>query len=284
MSIWENNSNCFSINCRGTLLNLEKPVVMGVLNVTPDSFYDGGKYNNIAQAVLQAERMLQEGAAIIDVGGMSSKPGNEIISTQEELRRVLPVIQAILEKYPDTVISIDTLNAEVAAQAIAKGASIVNDITAGNYDEEMLSTVAALQVPFIAMHIKGLPVNMMQQTYYKDLVVEIFDYFAERIYACKQHGIADVIIDPGFGFSKIMEQNYELLRNLESFKALGKPILVGVSRKNMIKALLGVTGEEALNGTTAVNMLALMQGANILRVHDVREAVEAIKIFNAFYS
>lgn len=284
MSIWKNNSNCFSINCRGTLLNLEKPVVMGVLNVTPDSFYDGGKYNNIAQAVLQAERMLQEGAAIIDVGGMSSKPGNEIISTQEELRRVLPVIQAILEKYPDTVISIDTLNAEVAAQAIAKGASIVNDITAGNYDEEMLSTVAALQVPFIAMHIKGLPVNMMQQTYYKDLVVEIFDYFAERIYACKQHGIADVIIDPGFGFSKIMEQNYELLRNLESFKALGKPILVGVSRKNMIKALLGVTGEEALNGTTAVNMLALMQGANILRVHDVREAVEAIKIFNAFYS
>lgn len=283
MSIWENNSNCFSINCRGTLLNLEKPVVMGVLNVTPDSFYDGGKYNNIAQAVLQAERMLQEGAAIIDVGGMSSKPGNEIISTQEELRRVLPVIQAILEKYPDTVISIDTLNAEVAAQAIAKGASIVNDITAGNYDEEMLSTVAALQVPFIAMHIKGLPVNMMQQTYYKDLVVEIFDYFAERIYACKQHGIADVIIDPGFGFSKTMKQNYELLRNLESFKALGKPILVGVSRKNMIKGLLGVTGEEALNGTTAVNMLALMQGANILRVHDVREAVEAIKIFNAFY-
>lgn len=278
----ENSNKYFSINCKGKLLSLETPVVMGVLNVTPDSFYDGGKHNNLAQALLQAEKMLSEGAVIIDVGGMSSKAGNKIISTEEELDRVLPVIESILEQYPEAVISIDTLNAEVAAQAVGKGASIVNDITAGKYDAAMLPTVAELQVPFIAMHMKGLPENMMQHTNYNDLVIEVFDYFAECIDACKQYGIADVIIDPGFGFSKTMEQNYELLRNLESFKALGKPILAGVSRKNMIKKLLEVTGEEALNGTTAVNMLALTQGANILRVHDVKEAVEAIKVFNAF--
>ncbi|MBX2910162.1 MAG: dihydropteroate synthase [Chitinophagales bacterium] len=273
----------YSINCKGKLLSLETPLVMGILNVTPDSFYDGGKYAAKEAAIAQAEKMLQEGAAIIDVGGMSSKPGNKIISIEEELNRVLPVIESILEQYPEAVISIDTLNAEVAAKAVGKGASMVNDITAGKYDAEMLLTVAELQVPFIAMHMKGLPENMMQHTNYNDLVVEVFDYFAERIYACKQHGIADVIIDPGFGFfSKTMEQNYELLRNLESFKALGKPMLVGVSRKSMIKKLLEVTGEEALNGTTAVNMLALTQGANILRVHDVKEAVEAIKVFNAF--
>lgn len=272
----------YSINCKGKLLSLETPLVMGILNVTPDSFYDGGKYAAKEAAIAQAEKMLQEGAAIIDVGGMSSKAGNKIISIEEELNRVLPVIESILEQYPEAVISIDTLNAEVAAKAVGKGASMVNDITAGKYDAEMLLTVAELQVPFIAMHMKGLPENMMQHTNYNDLVVEVFDYFAERIYACKQHGIADVIIDLGFGFSKTMEQNYELLQNLESFKALEKPMLVGVSRKSMIKNLLNISGDEALNATTVLNTLALTKGANILRVHDVREAVEAIKVFNAF--
>lgn len=272
----------YSINCKGKLLSLETPLVMGILNVTPDSFYDGGKYAAKEAAIAQAEKMLQEGAAIIDVGGMSSKLGNKIISIEEELNRVLPVIESILEQYPEAVISIDTLNAEVAAKAVGKGASMVNDITAGKYDAEMLLTVAELQVPFIAMHMKGLPENMMQHTNYNDLVVEVFDYFAERIYACKQHGIADVIIDLGFGFSKTMEQNYELLQNLESFKALEKPMLVGVSRKSMIKNLLNISGDEALNATTVLNTLALTKGANILRVHDVREAVEAIKVFNAF--
>lgn len=270
-----------TINCKGKLLSLEKPLVMGVLNITPDSFYDGGRYTTHNAAIAQAEKMLLDGADIIDVGGMSSKQGNTIISIKEELNRVLPIIESIIEKHPDAIISIDTLHAEVAKKAIEKGAAIVNDITAGRYDSAMLKTVATLHVPYIAMHIRGLPENMMQYTDYDNVTSAVLDYFVERLHTFNQYGIADIIIDPGFGFSKTLEQNYELLHHLHILKILERPILVGVSRKSMIKKLLNISGDEALNGTTALNTIALNQGANILRVHDVKEAVEVVKIMNA---
>lgn len=270
-----------SINCNGKLLSLEKPVVMGILNVTPDSFYDGGKFQQLDKIALQASKMLHEGASIIDIGGMSSKPGSKIITINEELNRVIPAIEIVLATHPNAIISIDTIHAEVAAKAIENGAAMVNDISAGTYDAEMLPTVASLQVPYVAMHMKGMPENMMMQTNYEDVVTEVFDFLSERIQACETLGIKDLVIDLGFGFSKTLEQNFRLLKNLKSFNALCKPILVGFSRKSMAYKLLNITPDEALNATTALNMFALTQGAKILRVHDVKEAKQAIEIFAA---
>lgn len=270
-----------SINCNGKLLSIEKPVVMGILNVTPDSFYDGGKFQHHDKIALQASKMLHEGASIIDIGGMSSKPGSKIIAVNEELNRVIPAIEIVLAKHPNAIISIDTIHAEVAAKAVEKGAAMVNDISAGTYDAEMLPTVASLDVPYIAMHMKGTPENMMMQTNYEDVVTEVFDFLAERIQACETLGIKDLFIDLGFGFSKTLEQNFMLLKNMKSFSVLCKPILVGFSRKSMAYKLLNITPDEALNATTALNMFALTQGAKILRVHDVKEAQQAIEIFAA---
>jgi dihydropteroate synthase len=267
------------IRCKNRLLSLEKPIVMGILNVTPDSFFDGGHYQSPDKIAQQATKMIHEGADIIDIGGMSTKPGSRIIEIEAELSRVIPAIEIVLEKHPDAILSVDTIRAEVAAKAIEKGAAMVNDISGGLYDPEMLSTVASLKVPYVAMHMKGIPETMMQQTQYDDVVLEVFNFFSERVSTCTKMGVADLILDPGFGFSKTLEQNYLLLKNLNTFQALGKPILVGFSRKSMAHKLLNVTPHEALNATTVLNTLALTKGANILRVHDVKEAKELVKIW-----
>lgn len=271
-----------TINCGGQSINFSSPKVMGILNVTPDSFFDGGSYNGIDAALSQTEKMLNEGAVFIDVGGMSSRPGAEIISEEEELKRVVTVVEAISNRFAQAVISVDTIRAAVAKAAVQAGAAMVNDISAGRFDEAMLPTVAALKVPFIAMHMQGLPATMQQNPQYENVLAEVLEFMQERLAACRATGITDVIIDPGFGFGKTVEHNYTLLRGLKEFQALNCPILVGVSRKSMICKLLGVNPENALNGTTAVNTLAVLNSANILRVHDVREAVEVVKVLQAY--
>lgn len=271
-----------TINCRGQLISLSTPKVMGILNLTPDSFFDGGKFNAVDNALHQTEKMLREGATFIDVGGMSSRPGAEIISEEEELQRVVPVVQQMVERFPDVLISVDTIRARVAKEAVAAGAAIVNDISAGRFDEAMLSTVAALRAPFIAMHMQGLPATMQQNPEYENVVTEVTDFFAERINACHAAGIKDVIPDPGFGFGKTVEHNYALLRNLSYFQHLKCPVLVGISRKSMITKVLNIKAADALNGTTALNTMALMNGAHILRVHDVKEAMEVVKLMEAY--
>lgn len=270
-----------TINCKGILMDLSTPRVMGILNVTPDSFHDGGKYSDIAAILRRAGQMIQEGADIIDVGGMSSKPGGIIISPEEELSRVVPAIEAIHERYPDIILSIDTIHAAVAAEAVAHGASIINDISAGALDKDMIHTVAALKVPYIIMHMQGTPETMQQAPTYHNVVTEVMDYLILRMQLCREAGIKDVIIDPGFGFGKTNEHNFALLKRLALFKILNVPILAGLSRKSMITKTLGIKNAEALNGTTALNMAALMNGANILRVHDVKEARETIALYQA---
>lgn len=272
----------FSINCRGTLLSLETPVVMGILNVTPDSFFDGGKYNSNDACISQAEKMLNEGAAIIDIGGYSSRPGADFISPDEELKRVIPVIEKIHKYFPEAILSIDTFRANVALEAVNAGASIVNDISAGDDDPEMLTTVANLQVPYIAMHKKGTPQTMQLNPEYDDVTTDILDYFIKKIELFRKAGIIDIIIDPGFGFGKNLNHNYSLLKNLSAFRMLDCPIMAGMSRKRMINEVLNISSKDALNGTTVVNTIALMNGANILRVHDVKEAVEAVKIIMSY--
>lgn len=269
-----------TINCKGQLIDLSAPKVMGILNITPDSFYDGGFYNTDTTILQQAEKMLNEGAAFIDVGAYSSRPKSTHISETEELKRLLPIVELIVKHFPETNISIDTFRSAVAKQCIETGAALINDISAGQMDSNMMKIVAELGVPYIMMHIKGTPQNMQQQTIYNNLVKEIIFYFSERIAEARTHKINDIIIDPGFGFSKNLEQNYEVLSKLELFKNLDLPILVGVSRKSMIYKLLDATPQEALNGTTTLNTIALTKGANILRVHDVKEAMECIKINN----
>ncbi|RED47410.1 dihydropteroate synthase [Seonamhaeicola aphaedonensis] len=267
-----------TINCKGTLINIASPKVMGVLNVTPDSFYDGGKYNDEKDILRQVDKMLSEGATFIDLGAYSSRPGADFVSEDEELKRIVPIVQSILKHFPETLISIDTFRSKVAEACITSGAALINDISAGKLDHSMLQTVANLRVPYIMMHMRGNPQNMQQQTAYDDLVKDIIFYFSERIAAAHALGIIDVIIDPGFGFSKTLEQNYELLNKLELFKMIEKPLLVGVSRKSMIYKLLETTPENALNGTTTLNTVALQKGTNILRVHDVKEAMECVKL------
>ena len=273
-----------TINCKGNLIRLENPKVMGILNLTPDSFYDGGKYKNIDQAIVQVEIMLKEGADFIDVGAYSSRPGADHISEEEELSRILPIVEFITKAFPEIILSIDTFRSRVAQYCIEAGASIINDISAGNLDSKMFETVGSLAVPYIMMHMKGTPQNMVDLNTYEDLIKEIQFYFSQKVKLAKAHKINDIIIDPGFGFAKNIEQNFELLKKLSVFKLQDLPILVGVSRKSMIYKTLKTKPEEALNGTTFLNTLALQNGANILRVHDVKEAKECVELYKLYKS
>lgn len=270
------------INCKGRLVDLSSPKVMGILNATPDSFYDGGRYKNEAELLHQAERMLAEGADFIDVGAYSSKPNAEFVTEEEELQRAVPVVELVLKNFPDALISVDTFRAKVAEETVGAGAAIVNDISAGLLDDKMLETVGKLRVPYIMMHMRGTPQTMIKLTQYNDVVKEMLYYFSERIAAARKADINDIIIDPGFGFAKTLQQNYEILGKLELFSIAGLPLLAGISRKSMIYKLLNITPQESLNGTTVLNTLALSKGATILRVHDVKEAVEAVKIMMNF--
>ena len=273
-----------TINCKGQLIDLSTPKVMGILNVTPDSFYDGGSYKDERDILNQAKQMLAEGAAFIDIGGYSSRPGAEFVSEDEELNRVIPVIKLILQHFPECLISIDTFRSTVAQKAIEAGAAIVNDISAGKLDDAMITTVGKLSVPYIMMHMRGTPKTMQQQTNYDDLIKDVLSYFAERIALAHKAQIKDIIIDPGFGFAKTLEQNYKMLNHFKLFKIADKPILAGVSRKSMIYKTLNTASADALNGTTALHMVALENGASLLRVHDVKEAMECITLFNKLKS
>lgn len=267
-----------TINCKGTLVDLTKPKVMGILNVTPDSFFDGGKYKSERDILKQAEKMLNEEAAFIDVGAYSSRPGAKHISEEEELQRMLPVVELLIKNFPEIIISIDSFRSRVVEESVNAGAAIINDISGGMMDEQMFKTVAKLQVPYIMMHMKGTPQNMQQNPQYENVVMEVISFFAEQLFKLRKLKVNDVIIDVGFGFGKTLDQNYELLKKLSLFKSLDAPILTGVSRKSMLYKLLGVTPKEALNATTVANTVALLNGTHILRVHDVKEAVEAVKI------
>lgn len=269
-----------TINCKGNLIDLSQPKVMGILNITPNSFYDGGKYKEENQILNQVEKMLNEGATFIDVGAYSSKPNADFVSEQEELNRLLPITDLLLNKFPSILLSVDTFRSQVAKRAVENGVALVNDISAGKLDEKMIETVAKLQVPYIMMHMKGNPQTMQSLTNYEDVVKEMILYFSERIQVARSFGMNDIIIDPGFGFAKTLEQNYEVLQKLELFSMIQLPLLAGVSRKSMIYKTLENSPEEALNGTTVLNTIALQKGAKILRVHDVKEAMECVTLVN----
>jgi dihydropteroate synthase len=271
-----------NLNSKGRLFVSETPVVMGILNITPDSFYTKGRENSPEEHIANAGKMLDAGAGIIDIGGLSTRPGAIEISVTEESDRVLNVIESIKKNFPDSFLSIDTYRSKVAQEAILAGADIVNDISAGILDHQMLETVGSLNVPYIAMHIKGTPQTMQQNAHYDNVTLEVLEYFIERIKACKTAGIKDIILDPGFGFAKTSQHNFRLLKELHTLKMLELPILAGISRKSMIYKLLKTDAGNALNGTTALHMLALEQGAGILRVHDVKEAIECIKLFTYY--
>lgn len=271
-----------TIQSKGRLLSLERPVVMGILNATPDSFYNKGKGSDIDSLLRNAATMLEQGATILDIGGASTRPGAEIIDPSEELARVIPAIEAISKRFPDTWLSIDTYHAATAKAAVEAGAHIINDVSSGALDGQMLATVASLKVPYIAMHMRGTPKTMQQDPQYDDVVYEVRDQLRQVCDKCADAGIVDIIVDPGFGFAKTTEHNYQLLNDLHTLRIIGKPVLAGISRKGMVWRPLGTTPEQALNGTTALHMVALQQGANILRAHDVREAVEVIKLWELF--
>lgn len=268
-----------TLNCRGKLLPLDTPQVMGILNVTPDSFYASSRLGSLEEVLHKAEAMLADGADILDVGGYSSRPGATDISVQEELDRVVPAIEAILNKIPEAVISVDTFRAAVAEAAVSAGAAIINDISGGNLDEAMFETVARLQVPYILMHMRGTPQTMTTLAKYEDVVVEVVDELQEQVVRLKQAGVKDIILDPGFGFAKTIEHNYELLRRLDELRIVGLPVLAGLSRKSMVYKTLGIEQADALTGTIALNMVALMKGAAILRVHDVKEMKQTVELF-----
>lgn len=259
-------------------MDLSQPRIMGILNVTPDSFFDGKKYNDEATILNQVEKMLSEGADIIDVGGYSTRPHAADISVDEEMNRVLPAIKSILKKLPEVVLSIDTFRSAVAAKAVEAGAVMINDVSGGQFDDKMFSTVASLNVPYVLMHMRGTPQTMTQQTDYDNLVKDIIDYFHPRVFQLQNLGVKDIILDVGFGFAKTVEQNFELLNRLEQFQAFGKVIMAGLSRKSMIWRTLETNPEGALNGTSVLNTIALLKGASILRVHDVRQAKETITL------
>jgi dihydropteroate synthase len=269
-----------TINCKGQLIDLTTPKVMGILNVTPNSFFDGGKYNNESELLNQVGKMINDGATFIDIGAYSSKPSAEFVSENEELDRIIPVVQLILKHFPEALLSIDTFRSEVAKACIENGAAIINDISAGNLDHAMFEVIAKYKVPYIMMHMRGTPQTMQSMTHYEDIVKEILFYFSEKVNKARNLGINDLIIDPGFGFAKTIEQNYEVLRKSELFKSLELPLLIGISRKSMIYKELNCTAKEALNGTTILNTVALTKGANILRVHDVKEAVECVHLWS----
>lgn len=272
----------FTLNCKGRLLVLDKPLVMGIINTTPDSFYVGSRYTEIDAVVKLAEQMLNDGADILDIGGQSTRPGSERITSGEELKRIIGGIEAIHKNFPEAIISVDTYYSVVVKEAVAAGASIVNDISAGSIDEAMISTVASLQVPYVLMHMQGTPQTMHQSLHYENVTKEVLDFFIQKVNELRKAGIHDVIIDPGFGFGKTIAHNFELLRHLSVFNMLECPIMLGISRKSTIYKTLGITADEALNGTTVLNAIGLMNGANILRVHDVKEAKEAIRLVTAY--
>lgn len=269
-----------SINCLGRLLSLEKPIVMGILNATPDSFFKGHLNSGLEAMAAKAIEMTNAGAAIIDIGGQSTRPGASLLSAAEEGERVLPLIRHLASTNPSITISIDTFYASVAAEAVAAGARIVNDVSGGNLDDTMINTVASLHVPYICMHMQGTPQTMQQNPTYENVTKEVLEFFIKKVEQCQLAGIHDIIIDPGFGFGKTADHNFELLKNLSVFKMLDKPILAGVSRKGMIYKTLNISPDEALNGTTVLNTVALQNGANILRVHDVLEAKQAIELLD----
>lgn len=272
-------SQSITINVGGRLVSFDEPQVMGILNVTPDSFFATSRCRSEGEIRQRVCQIRQEGATMVDIGAYSSRPGAEDVSKDEELRRLLPAIDIVREEWPEVVVSVDTFRAEVARKAVEAGADIVNDISGGEMDREMFSAVSELHVPYILMHMQGTPKDMQVEPKYDNLMCEVFRSLGERVEALHEMGVADIILDPGFGFGKTMTQNYEMMARLEEFRLLGCPLLVGVSRKSMIYRLLNTMPEESLNGTTALNMIALMKGADILRVHDVKEAVEAIKIY-----
>ncbi|MFO7978911.1 MAG: dihydropteroate synthase [Bacteroidales bacterium] len=265
-------------------MNLSEPIVMGILNITPDSFYDGGQYLQEQHALQRVEHMVSEGAAIIDVGAASTRPGASVESSETEIQRLMPLLKAIIKEFPQVVLSIDTYNARTARMALDEGAHIINDISAGSLDQDMFSTIAEYQVPYIIMHTVGTPDVMQKNPSYQDVTKEVAFYFSKKLFQLNQLGVHDIIIDPGFGFAKSMEHNYQLLQNLDFFRIFDLPILAGVSRKGMIHKALKVKPEESLNGTTVVNTMALLKGASILRVHDVKAAVEAVKICKLYQS
>tara|TARA_R110002072_G_scaffold71681_19_gene171798 strand:- start:8007 stop:8828 length:822 start_codon:yes stop_codon:yes gene_type:complete len=269
-----------TINCNGSLIDLSIPKVMGILNITPDSFYDGGKYKNESEILIQTEKMLSDGATFIDIGAYSSRPGAKHISEEEELERIIPVVKLLIEKFPGILISVDTFRSKVAKETIEIGAALINDISGGKMDEKMFKTIAELQVPYILMHMKGTPQNMQKNPTYENVTKELISFFAAQIFELRQLQVKDVIIDVGFGFGKTLVHNYQLLKDLALFKSLDTPVLAGISRKSMLYKPLNSSAQEALNATTSANTIALLNGANILRVHDVKEAVEATKIVN----
>ena len=273
-----------TIKVKERLLDLSSPKIMGILNITPDSFYDGGFYDNQKKVLDQVEKMINDGASIIDIGGYSSRPGADDISSDVELARVLPVLKMIKERFTKVLISIDTFRSEVAKKCVENGADIINDISGGSLDSKMFKTVAKLNVPYIIMHMRGNPSNMMDKTDYENIIEEMENYFSEKIELAKSFGVNDIIIDPGFGFAKTTKQNFDILKNLTSLKKLDKPLLVGVSRKSMIYKTLNLSPIDSLNGSTVLHTISLLKGANILRVHDVKEANECIRLVNELKS
>lgn len=271
------------LNCSGRLLDLSEPKVMGILNITDDSFYDGGRFTDGRKMLLHAEEMIKEGADIIDIGGQSTRPGSKRIDAKSETERVIPALSNLKKNFPETIFSVDTYHSSVAEAAINEGASIINDVSGGEFDSKMIEVVARYNIPYIVMHMQGTPEIMQVSPTYMNVTDEVMNYFSEKISALRSLGINDIIIDPGFGFGKTLEHNYTLLNNLQLFRMFELPILCGLSRKSMVGKLLNVSAEEALNGTTALNTIAIMKGANILRVHDVKEVVEVIKIVNSLH-
>lgn len=272
----------FTLNCKGRLIVVDKPLVMGIINVTPDSFYAGSRFRTEEAIITQVEKMHKDGADMIDLGGQSTRPGSVELSAEEEAERILPVIEIVHHQFPELILSIDTFYSKVALAAVEAGATVVNDISGGQRDPSMLTTVGKLEVPYICMHIKGTPATMQMHAQYENIGLEILDYFIQRIDTCRKAKIRDVIIDPGFGFAKNIEQNFELLKQLHLFRQLDVPLMCGLSRKSTVYKTLGVNSDEALNGTTVLNTIALLNGADILRVHDPKEAREAIELLEAY--
>lgn len=271
----------FTLNCKGKLFTITQPIVMGIINTTPDSFYSNSQQHTTDAVVQKATQMLAEGASILDIGGQTTKPGSEEVGIDEEIKRVVPAIEKIIQQFPNAIISIDTYHAAVAEAAVHAGASMVNDVSGGLIDNAMIATVAKLKVPYICMHMQGTPQTMQQNPVYENVTKEVLEFFIERIETCRLAGISDIIIDPGIGFGKTIAHNFQLIKELSAFALLQKPVLLGVSRKSTIYKTLGITTDEALNGTTVLNTIGLQNGAAILRVHDVKEAVECVKLVEA---
>ena len=272
----------FTLNCKGRILVIDKPIVMGIINITPDSFYKGSRIQQADELLEKAATLLSEGATILDMGGQSTRPGSEFLLADEEIPRIIPAIELVHKHFPEAIISVDTFWSSVATEAVQSGASIINDISAGSIDPYMYETVARLGVPYVLMHMKGNPQNMQQNPVYENLVTEVLDFFITQTANLRAAGVNDIIIDPGFGFGKTVAQNFLLFKNMNAFKMLDCPLLVGISRKSMVTRTLEISALNALNGTTVLNTLGLMHGAQILRVHDVKETMEAIRIYEAY--